>query len=255
MQVSMENLLPGAYWLEQTQRDVPSGDEWLSAAERSVVAKIRVPKRRADWLLGRWTTKRASASQLCRTPDLETLARFEVRPASSGAPQLFVDGARSPLEISISHSDGVSLCVLATVEIGCDIETVEPRSAAFVSDYFTASEQERIAIVPGEQRDLIVNLIWSAKESAMKALHEGLRLDTRSFNVTVTNLVPQASWSPIQVSHCSGQPMVGWWRFQERMVRTIVRPHSTGDPQRFELSGVELGCNSGGLPLTFTLRA
>jgi len=31
------------------------------------------------------------------------------------------------------------------VEIGCDLEVVEPRSDAFVADYFTSEEQALIA--------------------------------------------------------------------------------------------------------------
>jgi 4'-phosphopantetheinyl transferase len=50
------------YWLDQTQADVPAGDEWLCAREAACLARLRFAKRRADWRLGRWTAKRALAA-------------------------------------------------------------------------------------------------------------------------------------------------------------------------------------------------
>ena len=52
------------YWLEQSDGDVPVGDGWLSAGERATLDRLRIPKRRADWRLGRWTAKCAAAAYL-----------------------------------------------------------------------------------------------------------------------------------------------------------------------------------------------
>ena len=65
-------------------------------------------------------------------------------------------------------------------ELGCDLEIVEPRSDAFIADYFTAEEQALIERTSAADRSLLLALLWSAKESALKALRAGLRLDTRS---------------------------------------------------------------------------
>ncbi len=52
-------------------------------------------------------------------------------------------------------------------------------SDAFVADYFAPEEQTLIAHSSPADRELMLALLWSAKESALKALREGLRLDTR----------------------------------------------------------------------------
>ena len=69
------------------------------------------------------------------------------------------------------------------LSVGCDLELVEPRSALFVRDYFTAAERERVAAAPAREHDELANLIWCAKESALKVLRTGLRRDTRSVEV------------------------------------------------------------------------
>ena len=45
--------------------------------------------------------------------------------------------------LSLSHSSGAGLSVVAPagVAVGCDLETVEPRSPEFLADYFTVEEQ------------------------------------------------------------------------------------------------------------------
>src|SRR6476469_10047436 len=78
------------YWLEQTQADVPAENDWLSARESVCLSGLRVAKRRADWRLGRWTAKCAVASFLNLSMDAQDLAQIEIRPASSGAPEIFI---------------------------------------------------------------------------------------------------------------------------------------------------------------------
>ena len=79
------------------------------------------------------------------------------------------------------------MCVLAEQHgrVGCDVEIVEPRSAGFVADFLTPAEQEYVASRPDEDRHAAANLIWSAKESALKVLRTGLRRDTLSVEVTI----------------------------------------------------------------------
>jgi 4'-phosphopantetheinyl transferase EntD len=49
-------------WLTCELGDVPRHDRWLSKQEGEVLSELRVPKRRDDWLLGRWTGKAAVAA-------------------------------------------------------------------------------------------------------------------------------------------------------------------------------------------------
>lgn len=217
------------YWLEQTVADVPVDNLWLGAGEKACLNALRFPKRRADWRLGRWTAKQAVTAHLNLPSTLGSLANVEIRAASSGAPEVFLAGVRAPAAISLSHRSGTALCAVASLEgsFGCDLETVEARSAAFISDYFTDKEKQLIEDARAEGRTELVALMWSAKESALKALREGLRLDTR--RVTVNPCVESQSaarswdgWHPIAVSHKGTPDFSGWWRVEGSLVRTIV---------------------------------
>jgi len=109
--------------------------------------------------------------------------------------------------------------VFSGTALGCDLEEVAPRSDAFVADYFTAEEQALVASCSPGDRPRVSTLIWSAKESALKALHTGLRLDTRSLIVTARESA--GDWHPLQVRY-QDQLFLGWWQAADGFVRTIV---------------------------------
>lgn len=239
-------------WLEQTETDVPAGNQWLSTGERICLDGMRFPKRRADWRLGRWTGKHAVAAYLNLATDIRDLATIEVLAAPSGAPEVFVQNWPADIAISLSHRDGTALCIAAPAgtRIGCDLETVEPHSDGFIADYCTPEEQALIARTPLERRALVVCLIWSGKESALKALHMGLRLDTRCVCVRPADYPVEPGgekrqelcaediisnpdgWRSLSV-HCSSGPVYsGWWRFQDQMVRTMVCHRPLRIPER-----------------------
>ena len=176
------------YWLERSAADLPAQNDWLSASDRTRLDGMRFAKRREDWRLGRWTAKLAVAAYLNLPTAHQALAKIEVLPAPSGAPEVFLANQPAGITISLSHRDGTAICAVADsgVALGCDLEIVEPRSDAFVSDYFTPEEQALVAKAHPADRFLLLALLWSTKESALKALRTGLRLDTRS---VVVNLV------------------------------------------------------------------
>lgn len=210
------------YWLTQTSLDPQLGDRWLTAGEQATLACLHVAKRRCDWRLGRWTAKRALAAYV---GFVSRLSRVEIRAAESGAPEVFLDGCAAPLTLSLSHADGRGLCAITTagVALGCDLERIESHSPAFVADYFTDDEQRVIAAASAADRACIVTLLWSAKESVLKALREGLRLDTRAVAATFGSEREVGSWSPLSVRHSdSGRTFGGWWRRDQGCVMTIA---------------------------------
>lgn len=215
------------YWLEQRLSDVPTDDCWLSCAEREQSKTMHVPKRRSDWRLGRWTAKLALASfyQLPATP--EVLASIELRAADSGAPVVFRSGAISEVAISLSHSNGVAFFTIAPPgkNIGCDLEKIEPRSEAFIEDYCTESELHLVDAVAPEHRPLLVNLIWSAKESVLKLLGIGLRGETRSISVVIdtqTLAMGSEQWLVFKARSSDAQTFYGLWRESNCFVETAA---------------------------------
>ncbi len=225
------------YWLTLTTADLPADHGWLAAAEQARLAGLRVPKRRADWLLGRWTAKQAVLARLAGEGVPPALDAVEVHAAADGAPEAFLHGRPAGLSISLSHRAGVALCAVAPagVALGCDLELVEPRSPAFVADYFTADEVDAVASAPPGEQPLLVTLLWSAKESALKALRTGLRLDTRAVSASLLAPTPPRadSWRPLAVSHqASGRVLRGWWRREHDQVVTVVAASDPEPPTR-----------------------
>jgi 4'-phosphopantetheinyl transferase len=214
------------YWLEQSISDVPLDDEWLSQREQLVLAGMRIAKRRADWRLGRWTAKRAVAAYLQLSLEAKQLVAIEVRPAASGAPEVFFENQSPYCSISLSHRDGVGSCAVVPPGgiVGCDLELVEPHSEAFLTDYFTPEEQASVARSLPEQRDRLLAVLWSAKESALKALRTGLRADTRTVWASITDMDSKAAgeWHPLSVESDAHQVFAGWWNCTDRLVRTVV---------------------------------
>ena len=242
------------YWLEQSEADVAANDEWLSDNDRASLDKMRFPKRRADWRLGRWTAKRAVAALLNLPDDPLAFSNIEIRPALTGAPEVFLANGPADLTISLSHRSGVAICAVAGpgVALGCDVEIVEPHSESFLADYFTVEEQNSVAEGSPADRWCTLAMLWSAKESALKALHEGFRLDTRAVIVIPTE-PPRSQekdradckeaaslatpppyhvpcWRPLRVRHVNGQVFDGWWRHTGHFVNTLVAEPAPTQP-------------------------
>jgi 4'-phosphopantetheinyl transferase len=223
------------FWLTQTLAEVPETDDWLCVGERQKLAMLRFPKRRNDWRLGRWTAKRLVASVL--ESEAASLTALEIRAAPDGAPEAYLKGAPAPVSLSISHTEGTGFCVVAPpdVEVGCDLELVRAHEPSFAEDYFAGSETAFLRQAPMQQRILLTSLIWSAKESALKSLREGLRRDTRSVIVDIRPGQRPHEWNPLAV-RCTQTNHVfpGWWRFLRGFVLTIASDQPILQPSNMD---------------------
>jgi len=220
------------YWLEQTHADLPAGDDWLSAAEAVRRDGFRFARRRAEWILGRWTAKLAVAAYLGPNGDRPALNEAEIRPDPSGAPRAFLADRPAPVTISISHRAGLAVCAVGppATRLGCDLELVEARSDRFAAEYFTAEEQEFAASACPGGRDRLLTLLWSAKESVLKALHSGLRLDTRVVSVEPGSALGAGHWAPLRARDAIGRTYEGWWLVSGELIRTLISVPSSGPP-------------------------
>jgi 4'-phosphopantetheinyl transferase len=117
-----------------------------------MLARQRFEPRRLAWRLGRWTAK-VAISDWSGLP----LDGFEVLPAGDGAPEAWADGERLPLSVSISHRGDRAIAVLGAPPLvaGCDLELIEPRSAAFVREWLAPAEQELVASAAETDRELV----------------------------------------------------------------------------------------------------
>jgi 4'-phosphopantetheinyl transferase len=221
------------YSFSQTLADLPADESWLAAGERDRVAVFRFPKRRNDWLLGRWTAKQALHSFLAQSGhDAPEYRALEIRSAPDGAPEVFLNGQPAPVSLALSHSGREAFCVISRpgIALGCDLEAIQARDQAFIEDYLGDEERLLMAHAPAEEQPLLATLIWSAKESALKCLREGLRRDTRSVLVSVGG-AGKSGWSSLTV-RCleSSRLFYGWWRSAGGYVQTVTAELPAGEP-------------------------
>jgi diguanylate cyclase (GGDEF)-like protein len=199
------------------------GDDLL----RSVAARLTACIRRTD------TVSRLGGdeflillSQVEHAEDAAVTARKILRAIAS--PHI-IDNKSLDINVSIGGStyptDGQDAESLVSQ---ADVAMIEPRSDAFIADYLTVEEQALLADATAAERLCLVTLLWSAKESALKAVRLGLRADTRWVNVrpVYKSLIPN-SWSPLQICLTGGgdsgeELFHGWWQTSGSIVRTIV---------------------------------
>ena len=228
-------------WLARGMGDVPSSGEWLAPAESARLAGLRFPKRRSELRLSRWTAKLALAAALGLDDDAGALAGIEIRPAEMGAPIAFVREQPAPVAVSLTGRADWAVCVVAPsgLAVGCDLELVEPRTDRFARDWLTPAEQDLISgAASGDEEQVLANLVWSAKESALKALRTGLRRSTRSVEVEVVDRAGHRRWARFGVRAEEGLSFHGWWRRYGDFLLTCAAgaacdpPVSIEDPPR-----------------------
>jgi 4'-phosphopantetheinyl transferase len=225
------------HWLARSARSLPGDLSWLAPAERARASQLRTAKRRQEYLLRRFTAKQAVAA-LARLPvDTAALARIAVPNAPSGAPYVLIDGAPAGWHISLTDRAGCAVCVVHTAGVGCDLELVEPRSDGFVEDFLTFPERAYVAGQPDlPARHEAANLVWSAKESALKVLRTGLRRDTRTVEVSVQAGGPGA-WAPLTI-RTGGPTLHGWWRRDGPYLLTVAALEAGSPPVALEPGGI-----------------
>ena len=226
------------YWLQRTEADVPEDGDWLTWSEKQRLQTLLMPKRRRDWRLGRWTLK-CAVSAFGRLVGCECpVQSVEVTVADSGAPCVFALGAT--LVVSLSHRAGTAIAAVAfsSTAIGCDTELIERRSEAFLTDYFTADEQALISRSLNQAEiAFTTTLLWSAKESVLKACQVGLRADLRDIHILLSQDADRAArfssyvnpqeWRPYSVSTPEHRTLQGWWSHDGSFIRTIAGRSST----------------------------
>lgn len=211
------------HYLVQNLADVPVIEDWLSEKERALLPGMHFLKRRNDWRLGRWTAKRAYCLY---HPDRSlSMQEIDVVASEDGSPGIFIGVNPAPNFISISHSHGRGFCAIAPekLSVGCDLEWIEYESPGFFNDYFRPEEMRFCREAPAPIKPVAGYLIWSAKESCLKVLREGLRRDTRSVRIEVDFKGETGSWNA-WVGHCIETARVfhGWWRYEDRFVYTVA---------------------------------
>ncbi len=234
-------------WLACGEHEVPDGLGWMSQRERARLDQLRFTKRRTEFLLRRWTGKRAVATAVGWPAD-RALSRIEMLNHPTGAPFVEIDRLPAGLDVSLTDRAGWAVGLVgapgtAAGSLGVDLELVEPRTRGFVADFLTPPEvayvHARRASHGEDGWQAAANLVWSAKEAALKVLRVGLTADTRTVEVEVDHAVRDDGWAALTVRSVRGETFPGWWRRDGVFVLTVAfaQPH---DPPGLLDGGADL---------------
>ena len=203
-----------------------SPDDWLSAEEWNRFREMRFPKRRSEWLLGRLTAKKLIVKCV---PGMENVPFNQITIANStaGAPYVCTADKILPVQLSISHRErcaAAAVSLNAGISQGIDLEWVEDHPPSFYEDFFTADEVRSLGEYAAEQRAWAGSLTWSAKEAVLKALGQGLRMDTRAVEVLRIAENRVDGWGEIElrVANINKERWFGFWRNQGQYIITLA---------------------------------
>jgi phosphopantetheinyl transferase len=154
--------------------ECPLGDR-----ERVVLAGLRHPLRRSDWLAGRRVAKQVLLVRFGIPPD-----RSEVLPDAAGRPVVHAGGAPRPeLRLSISHSGPWAAAACGRVGLGVDLCTLGDgaRLRRIAPRVFSRGEAAAVGAFRSEERSAAA---WAVKEACLKATGGGIfRPGTRSIRL------------------------------------------------------------------------
>ena len=187
-----------AYQLEVVDlTNLPPADTLLSAQEQAYFKTLRFPKRRNEWLGGRFALKRVVG----RILNTDNLSQVEVLPQESGKPKLLVGGEVTRLAYSITHSNGFAVAAASADEkyIGIDLEKIEHRIEAWKNDFFHPSELT-------SEGDEFLTALWTQKEALVKLLGTGLSL--RSNEVCCVRGEPRFAGRALEIYKALGAPQI-----------------------------------------------
>lgn len=184
----------------------------LDAGEAAQESRLRIPKRRYEWLAGRLAIKHSvAAHQLRRAGPCAQTRQVGVGVIENG-PRKGKPLISAPVDVSMSHSGDFAIAVCGDDPIGVDLE----KQREFAPPLAAALRAEAPAAHGGSLGRLVdmpLTVRWTCKEAVLKCLGVGLRVDWR-------------------------QVMLAGWehdgRFSWRAGHALRRRIRAADPRRFD---------------------
>ncbi len=209
----------------------PGGKETvLTSQEAQILRGIKSPRRRRDWLAGRWAAKELVRNYLLESRGIElSLDQIEIVNDELGAPAV---ACGTGLTLSIAHSAGHALAGLCERDcIGVDLQEIRPVHPRLRERALTSTER---AQCPDQQTLLI---FWAIKEATIKAQRARPAPSVREIEVTLTR--------PGKASVCAqGQELAALWGRRGDFVWACVTRSARQPSRRRRPDGAELNQSS-----------
>ncbi len=176
---------------------LPPTQTVLNAAELAFYQTLKLPKRKTEWLGGRFALKQLLSAYLGRA-----LTDFTVLvPGGIGKPTVLLDAQPLSIAFSLTHSNGYAVAAIAphAKYLGIDLEKITPRMHAWKTDFFHPSELTR-------EDDKFLTALWTQKEAVVKLLGSGLTLN--SYDVRIINNTPHFLGRAQEIYAALGSPPI-----------------------------------------------
>ena len=218
------------YWYTQDFKNLPKDNDWLTQQEKQILENLKFLKRRNEWRLGRWTAKNAVQKYFESQKHL-TFQDIHILTRENRSPYIKIDNHENNIALSISHRERKALSAVSDNfnAIGCDLELIETRSELFITDYFTPNEVNIVTSHP-DQKDIIANLIWSAKESVSKVVQLGLNLSTHDVDVHTIQFENSSEWNDMDITLNNSNSFYGKWKQLGNYIITVAAPKLFDSP-------------------------
>lgn len=158
-------------WLSSGSSGLGDMSSCLTPAESRLAERLNCRSRRRSFELARWLGKQAVSE--CVNSRGEEPGRIEILSEDStgvtSRPIVFVNGIRSDVTISITHTDQTAAVGATDCDrtIGLDLARIQPTASGFEDVWMT--DTERLQIAHSENSALTATMNWSAREAAFKA--------------------------------------------------------------------------------------
>jgi phosphopantetheinyl transferase (holo-ACP synthase) len=120
------------------------------------------PLRRAEWLSGR-----LAAKELLRLAFALEPSRVEVLPEKSGAPAVWVDGERHPVQLNLSHTRTWAVAAAAEFTVGVDVaDDADGRRLPKIERRVMSGDEAAQCAAHSNERTQAA--VWAVKEAGLK---------------------------------------------------------------------------------------
>jgi 4'-phosphopantetheinyl transferase len=157
----------------------PAALALLNAEERQQQQRYIPPAKRHEYLVTRVLVRSVLGEALAIAP-----AALQFVHNEWGRPALAPGSSSVPLHFNISHTEGLVVCLVSTTpEGGVDTELLSraPRLLALAPNVFAPKELSDLAALSVDQQAQRAVLLWTLKESYIKARGMGLALPLDGF--------------------------------------------------------------------------
>ncbi len=157
----------------------------FSDVEKTIINKYENPKKRIQWMAGRYAGKRA-IERFITNEEMTHFQSIDIKKISilngiNSAP--YIEGYPQ-LNISISHSYPYCLTLISRHRIGVDIENTISIVEPMLKLYYTINEINEIAQSSQlknknnkSEADFLATLYWTRKEAISKLQKAGMNMD------------------------------------------------------------------------------